>query len=50
MKIIGSFIAGALLMASFQAFALYGTTYLPDGQKVYKDMGTGQVIVPCECK
>ena len=32
------------------AFALYGTTYLPNGQKVYKDMDTGQVIAPCECK
>ena len=32
------------------AFALYGTTYLPNGQKAYKDMNTGQIIAPCECK
>lgn len=32
------------------AFALYGTTYLPNGQKAYKNMDTGQVIAPCECK
>ncbi len=32
------------------AFALYGTTYLPNGQKAYKDIDTGQVIAPCECK
>lgn len=43
----------ALLIALFlfkNAFALYGTTYLPNGQKAYKNMDTGQVIVPCECK
>jgi len=42
-----------LLMAFFlfkEAFALYGTTYLPNGQKVYKNMNTGQIIAPCECK
>ena len=32
------------------AFALYGTTYLPNGQKAYKNMDTGQVIAPCEYK
>lgn len=32
------------------AFALYGTTYLPNGQKAYKNMDTGQIIAPCECK
>lgn len=32
------------------AFASYGTTYLPNGQKAYKNMNTGQVVVPCECK
>lgn len=43
----------SLLMAFFlfkNAFALYGTTYLPNGQKAYKNMDTGQVIAPCECK
>jgi len=43
----------SLLMAFFlfkDAFALYGTTYLPNGQKAYKNMDTGQVIAPCECK
>ena len=43
----------SLLMAFFlfkEAFALYGTTYLPNGQKAYKNMDTGQVIAPCECK
>jgi hypothetical protein len=43
----------AFLIAFFlfkNAFALYGTTYLPNGQKAYKNMDTGQVIVPCECK
>lgn len=42
----------SLLMAFFlfkNAFALYGTTYLPNGQKAYKNMDTGQVVVPCEC-
>lgn len=33
-----------------KAFALYGRTYLPNGQKAYKNIATGQVIVPCECK
>lgn len=32
------------------AFALYGTTYLPNGQKAYKNVDTGQVIAPCECE
>jgi len=43
----------SFLMAFFlfkDALALYGTTYLPNGQKAYKNMDTGQVIVPCECK
>jgi hypothetical protein len=43
----------SLLMAFFlfkDAFALYGTTYLPNGQKAYKNMDTGQVIAPCECR
>lgn len=43
----------SLLMAFFlfkDAFALYGTTYLPNGQKAYRVMDTGQVIAPCECK
>jgi len=43
----------SLLIAFFlfkDAFALYGTTYLPNGQKAYKNMNTGQVIAPCECK
>lgn len=43
----------SLLMAFFlfkDAFALYGTTYLPNGQKAYKDMNTGQVIASCKCK
>jgi hypothetical protein len=42
-----------LLMAFFlfkDAFALYGTTYLPNGQKAYKNMNTGQVVAPCECR
>ncbi len=43
----------SLLIAFFlfkNAFALYGTTYLPNGQKAYKDMDTGQVIAPRECR
>ncbi len=43
----------SLLMAFFlfkNAFALYGTTYLPNGQKAYKNMDTGQVISPCQCR
>lgn len=42
-----------ILIAFFlfkDAFALYGTTYLPNGQKAYKNMDTGQVIAPCECR
>ncbi len=43
----------SLLIALFlfkNAFALYSTTYLPNGQKAYKNMDTGQIIAPCECK
>ena len=48
-KIIFGFLTGVFLTISTQAFALYGTTYLPNGQKAYKNMDTGQVIFPCEC-
>jgi hypothetical protein len=43
----------SLLISFFlfkNAFALYGTSYLPNGQKVYKNIDTGQVVAPCECK
>ena len=48
MKTIIFFLISLLIFQN--AFALYGTTYLPNGQKAYKNMDTGQVIAPCECK